>query len=90
MSSENAVNADSTEKTTYIRITGSTVFGKSIEKFYRGSMKQAEREFLLTPPEQGGPTSWSTEEIEELPDYVYLECPDCGHRYLNKNLITEV
>jgi hypothetical protein len=74
----------------YIRITGTTAFGQSVEKFYKGSLKEAEREFLLSPPEQGGATSWSTEEIEELPDYVYINCPHCKEKFLNTNLITEV
>lgn len=84
--------SDTPESTvsTYVRITGTNSFGQSIEKFYKGDMKTAEREFLLSPPEQGGATSWSTEEISELPEYVYLTCPHCGEKYLNTNLINEV
>lgn len=74
----------------YVRITGTNAFGQSIEKFYSGDMKEAEREFLLSPPESGGATSWSTEEIDELPEYVYLTCPHCNEKYLNTNLINEV
>jgi hypothetical protein len=75
-------------KTTYIRVTGRNAFGQTIERFYRGTPTEAERLFLLSPPEEGGPTSWSTEEITELPEYVYVTCP-CGNKFLNKNLITE-
>ena len=84
--------SDKTENSVvnYIRITGTNAFGQSIEKFYKGDMKDAERQFLLAPPEQGGATSWSTEEITELPEYVYLTCPHCGEKHLNTNLINEV
>ena len=74
--------------TTYIRVTGRNAFGQTIEKFYRGSPTEAERLFLLSPPDKGGPTSWSTEEITELPDYVYVTCP-CGKKFLNQNLIIQ-
>tara|TARA_Y100000310_G_C20354042_1_gene655770 strand:- start:458 stop:688 length:231 start_codon:yes stop_codon:yes gene_type:complete len=74
----------------YTRITGTNAFGQSIEKFYKGSPKEAEKLFLSSPPDKGGATSWSTEEIKELPDYVYINCPHCKEKFLNTNLITEV
>jgi hypothetical protein len=74
--------------TTYIRMTGRNAFGQTLEKFYKGSPTEAERLFLLSPTDKGGPTSWSMEEVTELPDYVYVTCP-CGNKFLNQNLITE-
>jgi hypothetical protein len=76
-------------KQTYVRITGTNAFGQSIEKFYSGDAKKAELEFLSSPADRGGPTSWSTEEVSELPDYVYVDCP-CGKRILNPHMITKV
>lgn len=78
------------EKKVYIRITGTNAFGQSLEKFYTGDEKAAELAFLSSPAEQGGPTSWSTEIVEELPEYVYIYCACCDKNILNTNMITEV
>lgn len=78
-----------TEKTIYVRITGTNAFGQSLEKFYTGDQKAAELAFLSLDPSKGGPTSWSTEIVEELPEYVYIDCP-CGKKILNTHMITEV
>lgn len=86
---EETLSEEPVESTpTYVRVTGRNAFGQTIEKFYKGSPTEAERLFLLSPPESGGPTSWSTEEITELPDYVYVTCP-CGTKFINNNLIIE-
>lgn len=78
-----------TEKTIYVRITGTNAFGQSLEKFYKGDQKSAELAFLSVDASKGGPTSWSTELVEELPDYVYVTC-SCGEKVLNYHMITEV
>jgi hypothetical protein len=78
------------EEKKYIRITGTNALGQSLEKFYEGEMPAAERAFLKSPPGEGGPTSWSTVELTELPEYVYITCPHCSERYLNTRLITQV
>lgn len=80
----------SDEKKIYIRITGTNAFGQSLEKFYTGDEKAAELAFLSLDPSKGGPTSWSTELVEDLPDYVYVFCNCCGKNILNTNMITEV
>ena len=81
--------SEQSTNTRYIRITGTNAFGQSIEMFYKGELKEAERAFLLTPPEQGGPTSWSTEELESLPERVYITCPHCEGKFLDPNIIKD-
>ena len=73
----------------YIRMVGTNTKGERIEKYYSGSLKAAESDFLKTPLESGGPTSWSAEVISELPDHVYLCCPSCGEKVVNTYLVKE-
>ena len=73
----------------YIKITGTTSTGISIEKYYTGTEKSAEALFLELPPGEGGASSWSTEVVDKLPEYVYVDCPSCGHKFVNPELLKE-
>ena len=76
-----------TPEVKYIKITGTTATGRRIEKYYTGTKKSAESIFLELPHQEGGVTSWSTEVVDSLPEYVYVDCPSCGHKFVNPELL---
>ena len=73
-----------------IKATGRTVMGVSVERiFLTEDPKVAEKAFIETPMEQGGVSSWSVEELEEVPESHMLECPHCCKNFPNPNTVLE-
>jgi len=73
-----------------IKATGRTVMGISVERiFLTEDSKAAEKAFIETPMEQGGVSSWSVEELEEVPKTHMLACPHCKEEFPNPNTVLE-
>ena len=72
------------------KISGSNSFGKRVEKYYVGDRREAEKTFLEVPPGEGGITSWSVEELEELPKQAFICCPHCSKELRNPVMVVEL
>ena len=72
----------------HFKIHGTTIQNRSKEIYVQSeTAKEAEEIALATPFEEGGLASWSTEEVEELPDSAYIECEKCSHKMLNTSVV---
>lgn len=75
----------------FVKITGTSATGRALEKYFVCRSKaEAEQAFLATPATEGGPVSWSTEEVESLPERAYLSCPSCDHKLQNPSVVVDL
>ena len=66
------------------RIFGMTRSGRSSLMYVRADTKvEAEDVALAVPMDEGGFSSWSCDEIDELPDDALMLCEKCGHKQDN-------
>jgi hypothetical protein len=74
-----------------VKATGTTGLGMSVERIYiTEDQKAAERAFIETPMEKGGVSSWSMEELEDVPASHKLECPHCSETFPNPNTVIKL
>ena len=74
-----------------VKATGTTGLGMSVERIYlTEDVKAAERAFIETPMEKGGVSSWSMEELEDVPKDHELCCPHCAKNFPNPNTVIKL
>ena len=72
----------------FFKISGKTQGGRDRFIFVQASSaKEAERIALELPMSEGGFTSWSTDEVETLPEEALMVCAKCGHMNENPKVV---